>query len=132
MILNFPIFAVCYNQLTLITGADVTITTVGDIETDGSLKCGSTVTLMCKIDLYNGTMAWKVDDSTIMSCTSGSCKTVPPYHPNYHFSFERVNGIFNISIDPFTFKENGRLFECSDGSLGELLTISVKGEFSCN
>ncbi|XP_060591954.1 uncharacterized protein LOC132746726 [Ruditapes philippinarum] len=114
---------ICYVSL---SDAEITITAVDAIDANGNLKCGSQVTLMCKIQPYNGTMVWKADNASMMSCTSGACQTIPPYHPNYGFSFERENGIFNITIHPVKFEENGRLFECNDGSTSQLLTTSVR------
>ncbi|XP_045162596.2 uncharacterized protein LOC123527291 [Mercenaria mercenaria] len=120
---HLVILFVCFVSL---SDAEVSISTLNTLGEDGSIECGSQVILMCKIQSFAGTMSWKADNTTMMSCISGSCRTHPPYHPNYGFAFDRVNGVFNITINPVTFSEDKKQFECNDGSASQFFTASVK------
>lgn len=122
-ILQHLVLLVCFVGL---SAANVTLTSTNSLDGKGSLRCGSQVTLVCQIQPYNGSMSWKVDNTTVMSCTSDSCQTHPPYRPNFGFAFQKSSGIFNLTIRPVTFEENGKVFECDDYLMSALLTAAVK------
>lgn len=94
------------------------------------MECGTKVILMCKIQPYEGSMNWRIDNTTVMNCISGSCQTLPPFLPNYGFAFEREKGIFNLTITRVTFEDHGKMYQCDVGPVSAQIVAAVKGKTS--
>ncbi|XP_053383195.1 uncharacterized protein LOC123540345 [Mercenaria mercenaria] len=107
-------------------GGSVTLTMLSDFADKGSMRCNSKAVLMCKVQPYSVAMTWEIDERPAADCTFGSCKTYITNMVNYAFSFDTSKGIFNITLHPVTFSDNGRTFKCDDGSTSAYIKALVK------
>ncbi|XP_069109262.1 uncharacterized protein [Argopecten irradians] len=74
-----------------------------NIDQDGALLTGSTISLVCKIPTFTGTAGWKnsaISSSTIHSCTSLFCLPSNPTYPRY--SFATTTNTFTLNITGVT------------------------------
>ncbi|XP_053388261.1 uncharacterized protein LOC128551432 [Mercenaria mercenaria] len=105
----------------------VTIHSVGSLRDTGSVRCGSRVTFICSIPTYKYTITWLIDSDKVAECITTNCVQYPPYKlQNIEFSHNTSNGVFNMTINPVTFKADGRVIKCKDGSDTVHVSLAVK------
>ncbi|XP_045207807.2 uncharacterized protein LOC123559778 isoform X2 [Mercenaria mercenaria] len=101
----------------VLVSTTVMIDSVGSLRDTGSVRCGSKVTFICFIPTYKYTMTWLIDSGKAAECTTTNCVQYPPYViENVEFSTDTTNGVFNMTINPVTFKADGRVIKCEAGS----------------
>ncbi|XP_053379906.1 uncharacterized protein LOC123528262 isoform X2 [Mercenaria mercenaria] len=72
-------------------------------------------------------MTWLIDSDKAAECTTTNCVQYPPYKlQNIEFFHDTSNGVFNMTINPVTFKADGRVIKCKDGSDTVHVTLAVK------
>ncbi|XP_053389804.1 uncharacterized protein LOC128552766, partial [Mercenaria mercenaria] len=72
-------------------------------------------------------MTWLIDSGKAAECITTNCVQYPPYViENIEFSTDTTNGVFNMTINPVTFKADGRVIKCEDGSDTVHVILAVK------
>ncbi|XP_045163306.2 uncharacterized protein LOC123527733 [Mercenaria mercenaria] len=105
----------------------VTMHSVGSLRYTGSVLCGSKVTFICSIPTYKYTMTWLTDSYKAAECVTTNCVQYPPYViENIEFSTDTTNGVFNMTINPVTFKADGHVIKCEYGSDTVHVILAVK------
>ncbi|XP_053388267.1 uncharacterized protein LOC128551436 [Mercenaria mercenaria] len=91
------------------------------------LKCDYMAVLMCQIKQYETKhiMTLEIDEQPAADCTFKKCQIYKLEGINYGFSFDTSNGIFNITMDPVTFADNGRTFKCDDGCTDAVYNATI-------
>ena len=69
-------------------------------------------------------MTWTIDGHKVADCEYDNCKITGT---DYEFSFDTKNGIFNITMNPVLYADNGRIFKCDDGTNLSLFNAEVFG-----
>ncbi|XP_045163303.2 uncharacterized protein LOC123527731 [Mercenaria mercenaria] len=109
------------------TVAAITIDSVGSLGDIKTVQCDSKVTFICSIPRYYS-MTWSIDsDIQAEYITTVKFDQYPPFRiDNIEFSSDTTRGVFNMTINPVTFKANGHEIKCEDGSNAVQVQLEVK------
>lgn len=112
----------------LCTGADVFIQKTDSLSYETDHECGRNLTLSCQLKKNTFASVWKIANkiTPIAHCVQNVCDLNPDYVGQYSISSDMTLGVFNLTIQNMTKKDNGRKLICSDGSHFDSYIVRVR------
>jgi hypothetical protein len=114
------------------TGANVAILEPHSLANGNACECGKHLTLSCMFKNDTFAIAWMNphDITPIAQCVSHNCAINPEFINLYNISYDKKEGIFNLTIMKLTMKDNGRKFVCSDGTNIDSKMLRVQSKYN--
>lgn len=106
----------------------------GNLQHRNEFACNEQVILQCVVDPNTDPLVWKIGNPVIPTtdvaaqCSGLTCFKNPALSSIYDFSYDENSGESNLTISNVILAEDGKQYQCDDGSNSLIFDADVQGE----